>query len=90
MGNDLITIIVDDVEVPARADQTVIEACEVKKETPGETEEELVLVRVLEDVPTFAGVDNEYKLRKEDIISLPRAIAGTLVSHGKATLIGSG
>jgi len=66
------------------------EACEVKKETPGETEEELVLVRVLEDVPTFAGVDNEYKLRKEDIISLPRAIAGTLVSHGKATLIGSG
>lgn len=65
-------------------------ACETKDQVAGEPVEELVLVRVLEDVPTFAGVDKEYKLRKEDIISLPKVIASTLVSHGKATVIGSG
>ncbi len=52
--------------------------------------DELVLVRVLEDLPTFAGVDKDYKLKKEDIISLPKGIANTLVSHGKASVIGSG
>jgi DNA replication initiation complex subunit (GINS family) len=51
--------------------------------------EELVLVRVLEDLPTFAGVDKDYKLRKEDIISLPKNMAQTLVSHGKAKVVGS-
>lgn len=63
--------------------------CEAKAEASEESGEELVLVRVLEDVPTFAGVDKEYKLRKEDVISLPKAIANALVSHGKATVIGS-
>lgn len=63
--------------------------CEAKEKAPEDVPEELVVVRVLEDVPTFAGVDKEYKLRKEDIISLPKAIANALVSHGKATVIGS-
>jgi DNA replication initiation complex subunit (GINS family) len=49
----------------------------------------MVLVRVLEDVPTFAGVDKDYTLRKEDVIALPQNIAETLVSHGKIRLIGS-
>jgi DNA replication initiation complex subunit (GINS family) len=49
----------------------------------------MVLVRVLEDVPTFAGVDKDYTLRKEDVIALPRNIAETLVSHGKIRMIGS-
>ncbi len=67
-------------------------ACEDKKsEDPGgKTKDELVLVRVLEDLPTFAGVDKDYKLTKEDIISLPKGIANTLVSHGKVRVIGSG
>jgi len=59
------------------------------KKKEGESVEGLVLVRVLEDVPTFAGVDKDYKLRKEDIVSLPRNIANTLLSHGKVKLIGS-
>jgi DNA replication initiation complex subunit (GINS family) len=64
--------------------------CESKKEeAEGSTADELVLVRVLEDVPTFAGVDKDYKLRKEDIISIPKNIANTLLSHGKVKLIGS-
>ena len=64
-------------------------ACEPKQDGSREARQELVLVRVLEDVPTFAGVDKDYKLRKEDIISLPSSIAKTLVSHGKIKIIGS-
>jgi DNA replication factor GINS len=54
-----------------------------------EPTEGLVLARVLEDVPTFAGVDRDYKLRREDIVSLPETIAKTLVSHGKIKLVDS-
>lgn len=78
----------DVVELP---DVPSAKACE-KIEVPGPEKgqpEELVLVRVLEDVPTFAGVDKDYRLRREDIISLPKGVAGTLVSHGKVKLIGS-
>jgi len=64
-------------------------ACEKNIQGATAEAEELVMVRVLEDLPTFAGVDKDYKLRKEDIISLPRNIAKTLVSHGKAKVIGS-
>ena len=49
----------------------------------------LVMARVLEDVPTFAGVDKDYTLRKEDVVALPKGIADTLVSHGKIKLIES-
>lgn len=66
-------------------------ACEEKKAATDQgASEDLVLVRVLEDMPTFAGVDKDYKLRKEDIISLPKGVANTLISHGKAKVIGSG
>ena len=65
--------------------------CEKKAaaKTVAETADALVLVRVLEDVPTFAGVDKDYKLRKEDVVSLPKNIANTLLSHGKIKIIGS-
>ncbi len=74
-------------ELPEAPDHKV---CDERKKEAGESSaENLVLVRVLEDVPTFAGVDKDYKLRKEDIISLPMNIAKTLVSHGKAKIIGA-
>jgi len=75
----------DIVELPGAP---TAKACEEKKDEPAGVEE-LILVRVLEDVPTFAGVDKDYKLKKEDIISLPKGIANALVSHGKAKVIGS-
>lgn len=46
--------------------------------------QEIILVRILEDLPTFAGTDKNYHLSKEDIISLPRNIADILVKHNKA------
>ena len=45
---------------------------------------EIILVRILEDLPAFAGTDKNYQLAKEDIISLPRNIADILVKHNKA------
>ncbi len=63
--------------------------CEKAASKPAGAVDDLVLVRVLEDVPTFAGVDKDYKLRKEDIVSIPKNIANTLVSHGKIKIIGS-
>jgi len=46
--------------------------------------QEIILVRILEDLPAFAGTDKNYHLSKEDIISLPRNIADILVKHNKA------
>jgi len=79
-----------DVEVLPEAPSAKV--CESKKESVASEDDvvdELVLVRVLEDVPTFAGVDKDYKLRKEDIVSIPKNIANTLVTHGKVKLVGS-
>jgi DNA replication initiation complex subunit (GINS family) len=45
---------------------------------------ENMVLRILEDVPSFAGVAGNYKLKKEDIASLPRKVAEILVKKGKA------
>lgn len=46
-------------------------------------EEDYLLVRVLEDLPPFEGARGTYRLRKEDVVDLPRSIAATLLKHGK-------
>ena len=48
---------------------------------------DLVVVHVLEDVPPFAGIDAKYTLRKEDVVTLPRAIAQILVDRGKVRVV---
>jgi DNA replication factor GINS len=45
---------------------------------------ELVLLRILEDIPPFAGPSGTYNLGKEDIITLPASIGKALVKRGKA------
>lgn len=42
----------------------------------------LLLIRVLEDVPTFAGIDRNYTLRKGDVVGLPEPLARTLITRG--------
>jgi len=80
--------------------EEMVEMSALKKEEPkvrakaeepplGNDADGLVMARVLEDVPTFAGVDRDYKLRKEDVVSIPRSVADTLLSHGKIKIIGS-
>jgi DNA replication factor GINS len=46
--------------------------------------EDRVLVRILEDIPPFLGLDVTYNLRKEDVISLPEEVAKVLIGKGKA------
>lgn len=52
-------------------------------------DEEHLLVRVLEDLPPFEGVQGTYRLRKEDLVDLPRSIASTLLKHGKVVEVRS-
>jgi DNA replication factor GINS len=46
--------------------------------------EEYLMLRILEDIPSFAGPDRNYKLSREDIVTLPTSIATTLINKGKA------
>jgi len=53
-------------------------------------EEELILIRVLEDLPPFSGPDRNYELSKEDIVRMPKAMAMALVTREKAVVINPG
>ncbi len=60
---------------------------EPQEEAPAETKEkavELLTVRILEDVPPFAGLEGTYTLRKSDVVSLPKNVADVLVAKGAA------
>lgn len=46
-----------------------------------------VVLRVLEDMPPIAGPDRNYKLKKEDVVSLPANIAKTLIARKKAVRV---
>lgn len=59
-------------------------------ERPAETKGAEVLLRILEDVPSFAGPDSVYKLHKEDVITLPASIGRALIKRGKAEEITPG
>jgi len=48
---------------------------------------DLVIVHVLEDIPAFAGIDAKYTLKKEDVVTLPRALAKVLMDRGKVRLV---
>lgn len=43
-----------------------------------------VVVRIMEDLPTFSGPDRDYNLRREDVVRMPRSLATALVNKGKA------
>ncbi len=52
---------------------------EVEKATTNSSGEELHIVRILEDIPTFMGIDGRiYKVKKEDVIMLPKTNAEIL------------
>ena len=51
---------------------------------PSGTSLEFVVLRILEDLPAFAGPDRNYELKKEDLVCLPILIAKALVARNKA------
>jgi DNA replication initiation complex subunit (GINS family) len=48
---------------------------------------QMVLIRILEDIPSFKAADREYKLNHEDVIYVPSSIGCVLVREGKAVEI---
>lgn len=65
----------------------IIRAEETKRTAVLPTLKDHVLVHVLEDLPPFAGIDTTYRLRKEDVVTLPKTIAQILVDRGKARIV---
>lgn len=73
---------------PAEQEQQIPEIPQVEEETTPEAGnpegDDTVIVRILENLPAFAGTERNYQLKKEDVISLPRNIAEILLRHNKA------
>lgn len=53
-------------------------------------DEELVVIRILEDLPPFSGPDRNYELSKEDVVRMPKAMATALINREKAVLLSPG
>ena len=53
-------------------------------------EDEMMVIRVLEDLPPFSGPDRNYELSKEDIVRMPKAMALALINRDKAVPISPG
>lgn len=49
--------------------------------------EDMVVIRILEDLPTFSGPEQDYKLFKEDIVRMPTMMADALIGRNKAVQI---
>jgi len=66
-------------EAPPATEASSVEV----QETQGPAPEHVVL-RIIEDIPTFAGPGRTYRLQKEDLVTLPQAIAKVLILRKKA------
>ncbi len=75
-------------DVPAPA-ETVPEAVPEKTSNPleGIPDEENIIIRILEDLPPFSGLEWDYVLRKEDIVRMPAVLAKVLINRGMARLV---
>jgi len=65
----------------------VVRAEETRRAPTPPSLKDHVLVHVLEDLPPFAGIDTTYRLKKEDVVTLPKTIAQILVNRGKARIV---
>lgn len=54
---------------------------------PAAPEDDTLVIRITEDLPTFAGPDRDYTLKKEDIVRMPKMMAQILVNGAKAVII---
>jgi len=68
--------------VQSQAKLTTSEVAEERQDGKG-----LLVLRILEDIPPFAGPLGDYRLRREDVATLPAGIARALIKRGKAVEI---
>ena len=90
----LFALILDDKEKSEGGSEKVDEVIvgsmfkEVEASSTKAGNEELHIVRVLEDIPTFMGTDGRiYKIKKEDVIMLPKTNAEILCKRGVAVRV---
>lgn len=69
------------------AGMKVVRSEDTKRSPVAPSLKDHVLVHVLEDLPPFAGIDMTYRLKKEDVVTLPKTIAQILVDRGKARIV---
>ncbi len=65
--------------IVSQASSPIPEVTEAKQEA-----KDLLVLRILEDIPSFAGPFGNYRLRREDVATLPAGIARALIKRGKA------
>jgi DNA replication initiation complex subunit (GINS family) len=77
-------------EAPTRTDVHLgngpVEVATPKEKSVTSTSD-IILLRILEDIPPFAGPSGTYRLGKEDVVTLPSGIGKALVKRGKAVEI---
>ena len=76
------------VKMPASADAAEPKGSKIPEGTASPVpmgQGQLVVVRILEDLPDFSlGDKGGYSLKKKDVVALPKDIAAVLQAHGKA------
>ena len=76
-------------DVPGKVceDAVPAEVCNVSEDITNNERagtEDMIIVRILEDLPKIPGPDCDYDLRKEDIVRMPATFANALIKHEKA------
>ena len=76
-------------DVPGKVceDTVPAEVCNVSEDIANNERagaEDMIIVRILEDLPKIPGPDCDYDLRKEDIVRMPATFANALIKHEKA------
>jgi DNA replication factor GINS len=81
------------IDVPAKAaSPSLTKTPQPTSPMPGDAEEkpeakDLLVLRILEDIPPFAGPFGNYRLSREDVATLPSGLARALIKRGKAVEI---
>lgn len=81
-------ILDDSLDPPSAAETDFNDAPAAAPAAPvSEMDEDTVLIRVTEDLPTFAGPERDYSLKKEDLVRMPKMMAQVLVNREKAVVV---
>ncbi len=78
----------DSVPEPVEEKEEVVSSPErnlnVEDKTHGD---DVIFIRILEDLPPFSGPDRDYDLKKEDLVTMPKIMADALIMREKAVLV---
>ncbi len=77
--------------IPQAVDDDIRFSGKKEKEIPSRdtsfATNDMILIRITEDLPEFSGPDRDYRLSKEDVIMMPKVMADALIHREKAILL---